>query len=123
MQSRNKALAQKYSTYKTHVQSYHNDYPNHPTLLIPSLEEVKTLDITNTFWNIGHLTHPEEAWAVDTSTQSGIEAFRTARSAGEETERISCEVQHMMRSGLQMEEKLSALFALSELRTYWICSS
>ncbi|KAH9810783.1 hypothetical protein DFH28DRAFT_932317 [Melampsora americana] len=115
METRNKALAQKYNTYKTLVQSYHRRYPDRPALQLPLFEEVKALDIADPFWNIGHLTHPEEAWAVDRSTQLGIEAFRSARSSDEETERISCEVQHMMRSGLQMAERLSALYDLSQL--------
>ncbi|KAH9810724.1 hypothetical protein DFH28DRAFT_902451, partial [Melampsora americana] len=94
MEKRNKALALKYSTYKS---------------------QVKSMDIANPFWNIGHLTHPDEPWAVNVSVQIGIQAFLTARSCAEEKERISCEIQHMMRSALQMEEKLANLHALSHL--------
>ncbi|KAH9824271.1 hypothetical protein DFH28DRAFT_861497, partial [Melampsora americana] len=109
MEKRNKALLQKYKTYMANVESYHQIYPNAPPLQLPTFEEVKSLDIANVFWNIGHLTHPDEPWAVDLATQTGIQAFRTARSGEEELERISYEVQNMARYALLTERKLEAL--------------
>ncbi|KAH9815145.1 hypothetical protein DFH28DRAFT_893345 [Melampsora americana] len=118
MDKRNKALGQKCATYKSNVETYCHEYPDAPAQPLPTFEEVKALDIADTFWNIGHLTHPKGPWAVDVATQTGIQAFRTARSCEEELERIACEVQQMMRWGLQMEEKLSALLALSQIE--WV---
>ncbi|KAH9819280.1 hypothetical protein DFH28DRAFT_887071, partial [Melampsora americana] len=115
MDRRNKALLQKYNSYKTSVETFHETYPDSQPLHLPTIEEVKALDITDVFWNIGHLTHPNEPWAVDLPTQTGIQAFRTARSGEEELERISCELQNMVRFALKTEEKLTALLELSEL--------
>ncbi|KAH9812856.1 hypothetical protein DFH28DRAFT_1129636 [Melampsora americana] len=115
MEKRNKALLQKYNTYRANVEAYHVSYPDSPPQQLPTFEEVKSMEITNTFWNIGHLTHPNEPWAVDLDTQTGIQAIRTARSGEEEVERISYEVQNMARWALMMEERLSNLLAISEM--------
>ncbi|KAH9809780.1 hypothetical protein DFH28DRAFT_904187, partial [Melampsora americana] len=118
MEKKNKALLNKYNTYKSNVEAYHVAYPDLPNLQLPTFDEVKTLPITDPFWNIGHLTHPDEPWAVDLATQTGIQAFRVVRSCEEELERISCEVQNMARSALLTEERLAGLLALSEMS--WI---
>ncbi|KAH9820209.1 hypothetical protein DFH28DRAFT_885573, partial [Melampsora americana] len=120
MDKRNKALVRKYNTYKATVENYHREFPDAPAQQLPTIEEVKAFDIADAFWNIGHLTHPDEPWAVHLATQNGIQAFRTARSCEEEVERIACEVQNMMRWGLEMDEKLSALFELSQIE--WVDS-
>ncbi|KAH9823531.1 hypothetical protein DFH28DRAFT_880299 [Melampsora americana] len=116
MEKRNKALALKYGTYKSNVEAYHEQYPEHPAMDLPTLEDLKAMDIAHCFWNIGHLTHPDEPWAVDVSTQIGIQAFRTSRSCAEELERIACEVQHMIRSALLISERLSNLQQLCQIR-------
>ncbi|KAH9820119.1 hypothetical protein DFH28DRAFT_1200891 [Melampsora americana] len=91
MNKRNKVLAQKYSTYKTTVKNYHHEYPNAPAQQLPTPEEVKYLEVSDIFGNIGHLTHPDKPWAVDVLTQTGIQAFWMARSCEEEIKRIACE--------------------------------
>lgn len=116
MEKRDKALLQKFNTFKSNVENYHLLYPDRPGIQLPTFDEIKKLDINDPFWNIGNLTHPEEPWAADLSTQAGIQAFRTARSGEEEVERIAYEVQNMVRSALLMEEKHSALWELSEMR-------
>ncbi|KAH9822578.1 hypothetical protein DFH28DRAFT_1078758 [Melampsora americana] len=115
MEKRNKALLQKYNTYSANVEAYHVSYPDSPPQQLPTFEEVKSMEITNTFWNIGHLTHPNEPWAVDLDTQTGIQALCTAQSGKEEVERISYEVQNMARWALMMEARLSNLLAISEM--------
>jgi hypothetical protein len=122
MEKRNKDLAQKYGTYKSNVEAYHEQYPEHPAMGLPTFEELKVLDIEHRFWNIGHLTHPNEPWAVDGPTQMGIQAFRTSRSCAEELERIACEVQHMIRSALLISERLSNLLQLSQIGGSYLSS-
>ncbi|KAH9817363.1 hypothetical protein DFH28DRAFT_1124762 [Melampsora americana] len=115
MEKKNKALLNKYNTYKANVEAYHVEYPDLPNLQLPIFEEVKSLPITDPFWNIGHLTHPDEPWAIDLATQTGIQAFRGVRSCEEEVERISCEVQNMARSALLTEERLAGLLTMSQI--------
>ncbi|KAH9821527.1 hypothetical protein DFH28DRAFT_882524, partial [Melampsora americana] len=97
------------------VEVYHVEYPNLPNLQLPMFGEVKSLPITDPFWNIGHLTHPDEPWVVDLATQTGIQAFQGVRSCEEEVERISCEVQNMARSALLTKERLAGLLTLSQI--------
>ncbi|KAH9817964.1 hypothetical protein DFH28DRAFT_888967 [Melampsora americana] len=75
MEKKNKALLAKYNTYKTNVENSYQTYPGSPSMLLPTFEEVKAFEIADVFWNMGHLTHPDEPWAVNLSTQSGIQAF------------------------------------------------
>ncbi|KAH9817087.1 hypothetical protein DFH28DRAFT_889927, partial [Melampsora americana] len=115
MDRRNKALLQKYNSYKVSVEASHLSYLDSPPLQLPTLEEVKSLDVIDVFWNIGHLTPPDKPWAVDLAAQTGIQAFCTARSGEEELERISCEVQNMVWFALMTDKKLTALLVLSEM--------
>ncbi|KAH9816627.1 hypothetical protein DFH28DRAFT_891461, partial [Melampsora americana] len=49
MDKRNKALLQRYNSYKASVETYHQSYPDSPPLQLPTIEEVKSLDITDVF--------------------------------------------------------------------------
>lgn len=114
MDKKQKNFRVKYKTYETHVNLYHTNYPAASALRLPTLEESRTLGLEDSFWDLGHLTHPNEAWAVDVHTQTGINAFRTVRSCEEEMRRLAREVRQLIRSALVMQEKLESLRILSE---------
>ncbi|KAH9808450.1 hypothetical protein DFH28DRAFT_935886 [Melampsora americana] len=113
MNTRVAALKRKWTTYQTQVENCQQQFPRGPPLYIPTLDEVHAMPISDPFWNIGNLTHPEEAWAVDEATQRGIEACRTLRSCQEEMRRIAREVRNVVLHSLEMEAKLNDLAALS----------
>ncbi|KAH9822663.1 hypothetical protein DFH28DRAFT_1181544 [Melampsora americana] len=92
MTNKQSALKQKWTTYELHVK--HLEDP---------------------FWNIGHLTHPDEVWATDVATQLGIQAYRTFRSCDEELRRIAREVRNMIQDSLRVEDRLTNLKATTEM--------
>ncbi|KAH9807463.1 hypothetical protein DFH28DRAFT_915190, partial [Melampsora americana] len=115
MKQRTSAVQRKWTTYEVQVQRFRNNFPDSPALPLPTLDEVLTMHIGDAFWNIGHLTHPDEPWAVDDVTQKGIEAFRTARSCKEELRRVVREVQNVVLHALEIEGKLNDLATLSNI--------
>lgn len=79
------------------------------------------MDIEDPFWNIGHLTHPNEDWAVNQSTQAGIEAYLKVRSCSEELRRIGIEVLQVVDWSILTAAKLESLKTVSEAGVYtWL---
>lgn len=101
----------KWSSFKTQVDRYNEIQPV-SNLPCPTLEEAKSLDFEDTFWNVGPLSHPSEKWAVDPKTKEGIQAFLMYRSCGEELRRIGRETRQMVLGAFHTEEKLDGLLTL-----------
>ncbi|KAH9820639.1 hypothetical protein DFH28DRAFT_824007, partial [Melampsora americana] len=95
-----------WTTYNTLVLTYNQGRARNRRIPPVSFEEVKLYNIEHEFWNVGHLTHPNEKWAVDPDTQKGIEAFLNVRGCKEELRRIAKEVRQMVLFALSNEEKL-----------------
>lgn len=115
MDKKQKCFVAKYKTYESHVKTYHMSYPEAPVLRLPTIDGLRTLPLEDSFWDVGHLTHPNEAWAVDIPTQLGINAYRTDRSCKEEKRRIAQEVRQLLRSAFVMEEKFESLQLMANL--------
>ncbi|KAH9820110.1 hypothetical protein DFH28DRAFT_1121919 [Melampsora americana] len=113
MNKRVAAVKLRWRTYQIQVDDLQAQYPERPVINVPTLDEVHNMQISDPFWNIGHLTHPDKAWAVDEVTQKGIEAFRTLRSSQEELRRLAREVRNVVLHAFEMEVKLNELAALS----------
>lgn len=116
MNGKQKAFKQKHSAYIRQVKKYNNISHRMDRLALPNLKTLKATPIEDDFWNIGHLSHPNEPWANDRNTRIGIEAFLTERSCQEELRRIAHEVRAMMRSAIQRYGRLQSLHNMTTKR-------
>lgn len=114
MQNKQKTFTRKFGSYCALVEQYHAQNPGAAIQDLPTLEEVRRLSLDDAFWNIGHLTHPNEAWAVDLPTQQGIQAYLDVRGCEEELRRIAREVRQMVQQALLIKGKLAALEELCD---------
>lgn len=106
-------VTKKFQTYESEVTKYHQNFRTAAKLDCPTLATVRSLPLENAFWDIGNLTHPAEPWAIDADTKVGIQAYLSARSCEEELRRVAREVRQMMRSSLNMANKLDMVYGLS----------
>ena len=83
-------------TYTRLAKHYNQRYRPRTLVETPSFEEVKSNNIEDLFWDIGSLTHSNEAWAVDRSTKQGIQAYLTNSHCHEELRRVAKELQQCM---------------------------
>ncbi|KAH9806805.1 hypothetical protein DFH28DRAFT_919259 [Melampsora americana] len=106
MTSKQKVMKQRHTAYIRQVKKYNTHCHRNDRLPLPTLQSVKAWPIEDQFWDIGHLTHPNEPWAIHRETRLGIEAYLRERSCQEEFRRIAIEVRQMIRSALQRNKRL-----------------
>ena len=104
-------LRRKHSTYTRLAHNYNERFGPNVPLPTPTLKEVEQMDITDRFFDCGHLTHPREPWAVDPRIQEGIEAHLDVLRCDEELRRIAKEARQMMNCGLAFQDKIDCLGA------------
>ncbi|OAV96753.1 hypothetical protein PTTG_26239 [Puccinia triticina 1-1 BBBD Race 1] len=109
MNSKTKLLRSKWVSYNKKAEDYNTLYVPEATMATPSLEEVKSMDLTDPFWNLGSLTHPEEPWAVDFNVQRGISAYLTQSRCQEELARISREARQALKWAIHKSSKLDEI--------------
>jgi hypothetical protein len=63
----------------------------------PTLDDVKSFDMDEPFWNIGLLDHSNEPWAVDANTQKGIQAYLIVERCDKELRQIAREARQAIR--------------------------
>lgn len=66
------------------------------------------MPVTDPFWDVGALNHPDEPWANDTSTKEGIRAYLVKRSSTEELRRIGREVRQAIHWALDYQARVDA---------------
>ncbi|KAH9807770.1 hypothetical protein DFH28DRAFT_937473 [Melampsora americana] len=115
MTTKQKAFKKKWKTFHDLVSKYNVSYPSDNPLINYTLEECKALPLNDTFWNFGHLTHPDEDWATDPDTQKGIQAYLLYSCSKEELRRISHEVRQILRWSLATEANIQKVLTLSNL--------
>ncbi|KAH9808954.1 hypothetical protein DFH28DRAFT_907170, partial [Melampsora americana] len=121
MTTKQKAFKTKWKTFHDLVEKYNMSYPGNNPLINYPLDEAKALPLDDTFWNFGHLSHPDEDWATDADTQKGIQAYLLYCRSQEELRRISHEVRQMLRWSLTMDAKIQKVLTLSQTgRSYYI---
>lgn len=81
-----------------------------PAVIIPDAAEIKRLVLSDPFWNVGDLSHPDEAWAVDQATKDGIQAYLHKSRANEEVRQVARECRQLMHSAFASDLKLQALW-------------
>lgn len=79
-------------------------------MTIPDAAEVKRLPLSDAFWDVGELSHPDEAWAVDQPTKAGIQAYLNKSRAGEELGRVARESRQLIKWAVGAELKLNTLW-------------
>ncbi|EHS64871.1 uncharacterized protein PGTG_22534 [Puccinia graminis f. sp. tritici CRL 75-36-700-3] len=65
MNSKTKLLRSKWNSYDKKATDYNTKFNPENLVPTPTFDTVKAMDLTDAFWNLGSLTHPQEAWAVD----------------------------------------------------------
>lgn len=103
------ALKKKFNTYHRHVSKYNVIFGPDHIIPLPKLETIETAPITDPFWDGGPVSHPDELWATDEDTKSGIQAFLMQRSAKEELRRIGSEARQLILWAIEYEERVERL--------------
>lgn len=98
-------MKKKWETYRLLSENFNERFNPDTHILCPALEIVKRLPLEDVFWNVGNLTHPDEAWAVDINTQKGIQAHLTITHLQDELSRIARELRQLVLWALAMDEK------------------
>ena len=115
MTTKQALFTKKWKTFHDHVVKYNRAHPSDQPLINYTLEEAKNLTLEDTFWNFGHLTHPNKQWAVEMDTQRGIQAYLLLCRCREELRRISREVRQLLTWCLVTAAKIDDVLTLSTL--------
>lgn len=119
MNKKQRQLKLKWATYDQQVRKYNVGRRRADCLPHPNFDDVKTYTIDHEFWNVGHLTHPDAPWAVDTNTQAGIKTYLDVRGFQEDLRRIAREVRNMIHQALNTDQKLQELNVWSNQCEYY----
>lgn len=114
MTTKQALFQKKWKTFYDLVVKYNISYPDETPLINFTLEQAKSLTLDDAFWNFGHLTHPDENWAVDADTQKGIQAYLLYCRCEEELRRIAHEVRQMFRWSLATDTKIEKVLQLAQ---------
>ncbi|KAH9813418.1 hypothetical protein DFH28DRAFT_1174003 [Melampsora americana] len=109
LRSKTAEVGKKYKSFQRQVVNYLRSFPRHTPIACPTLEEVKSIPITDTFWDFGALTHPNEPWATDIKTQEGITAHLEMTHSEDELRRIARECRQLMKWAVHMDDKITKL--------------
>lgn len=109
------ALKTKYKTFERIVNTFNESFADEVVIECPEFEHIRRLSVYDTFWDVGHLTHPTEAWAVDPRTQEGIQAYLVMSHACDELSRVARECRQMIRWSLVVNEKVSVFRTALEI--------
>ena len=118
MTGKQSLFKKKWKTFNDHVEKYNTSYPRNEPLVTYTLDQMKGLPLDHSFWDFGHLTHPDEKWAVDKETQRGIEAYRLLCRCKEELRRISQEIRRVIKWSLITGGKIQDVLELCETGQY-----
>jgi hypothetical protein len=91
------------------VDAFNRDFQEGPVFECPPFENLRALSVYDSFWDVGQLTHPGEAWAVDEKTQDGIKAYLTMTHAQDELTRVGRECRQIINWAIKVNVKMSAL--------------
>jgi hypothetical protein len=97
MNKKMRHLKNKCNSYNQQAIDYNTAFNPQVELPTPKLDDVKSFDMDEPFWNIGLLDHPNEPWAVDANTQKGIQAYLIVERCDEELRQIAREARQAIR--------------------------
>lgn len=112
----------KISSFIHQVERYNHilEQSGAPMMIVPGAVEIKALPLSDSFWDVGQLSHPNELWAVDQPTKDGIQAYLKKRRAEEELGRVARESRQLMNWGILTQEKLIELQKSVTGSSQWI---
>lgn len=111
---RQRKLGRRHKTYLRHAAQYNLTHGPETLIQTPSFDLVKRMNISDPFWEMAGLSHPDEDWATDPRTRAGIESWRTQRSSREEMQRIAREVRQQLQWAIDYSANLRELGHMSE---------
>ncbi|KAH9810643.1 hypothetical protein DFH28DRAFT_1085577 [Melampsora americana] len=91
------------------VLAFNEAFPGPNPIESLSFDEVKGISIDHPFWDFGHLTHPQEPWAVDPRVQDGIKAHLNLTHSEDELRRIGRECRQLINWSGDTYQKVSHL--------------
>lgn len=115
---RRKTLARRLKTYERHATRYNSAHRPQDALVVPSLQTIHSMSISDPFWEMAGLSHPDEDWAVDVNTRAGIDAFRTERSCLEELRRIARELRQLLQWAVDYATRIKELGQAADAGVY-----
>ncbi|KAH9812739.1 hypothetical protein DFH28DRAFT_1129505 [Melampsora americana] len=104
-----KILTKKYKKYHRHVSNYNRKHRPAVPIPNPAFNEIEAMSITDHFWDIGGLTHPNEPWASDKPTREAIRHFLIKRGAEEEVRRIAREVRQLVNWSIVYQDRINQI--------------
>ncbi|KAH9816122.1 hypothetical protein DFH28DRAFT_927475 [Melampsora americana] len=107
--AKNAELRKKLATYLRHAEQYNNQFHPDPSIPNPTLQELEQMEFGDPFLDCGSLTHPQEAWAVDSDTQEGVQLYLTNARCKEELRRLTKEARQMVHWAIQYQGRLDTL--------------
>jgi hypothetical protein len=112
MSSKTKTLKNKWFSYNKKANNYNKIYSPSTEMATPTLDEVKAMDLSDHFWNMGALTHPDEPWAINVSIQKAISEYLTVIHCKEELSRIAREAQQAVKWAISRQTRLQEILEL-----------
>ncbi|KAH9809243.1 hypothetical protein DFH28DRAFT_1111982 [Melampsora americana] len=109
LRSKEAELRKKYVTFERQASAYNASFPNQTPINFPDFEQVKSTPIEDQFWDFGRLTHPEEAWATNSTLQDGIKWYLEVTHSEDELRRIGRECRQSIRWAVETYKKLMDL--------------
>ncbi|PLW50110.1 hypothetical protein PCASD_01893 [Puccinia coronata f. sp. avenae] len=97
MNKKMKHLKNKWNSYNHRAIDYNTTFNPQVELPTPTLDDVKSFDMDEPFWNIGLLNHPNEPWAVDAKTKKGIQAYLIVERCDKELCQIAQEARQAIK--------------------------
>lgn len=104
-------VVSKLSSFMYHAERYNDmlEQEGAAIMMFPDGAEIKRLPLSDPFWDVGALSHPDEAWAVHEPTKDGIQAYLHKKRASEELGRVARESQQLMKWAVAAQSKLDTL--------------
>jgi hypothetical protein len=118
MTSKVNNLRKKWKAYVQQAKNYNSEFLPEHVLATPDLDEVKRISLEDGFWNMGQLTHPDEAWAVDPNVQKGIEAYLTLTNCQDELRRIARKGRQAVKWAITQASQLDQIFIALSIGKY-----
>lgn len=121
--SKQKAFTKKWKTFHYDIDKCTRTQSSVEPLINYMVEEAKSPSFEHTFWNSGHLTHPNEYWAVEKNTQIGLQVYLFYH-CNEELRRIARAVRQQLKRAILTASRIAdvqMLLRIGELQgNFWL---
>jgi hypothetical protein len=118
MTSKVNNLKKAWQVYVQRAKTFNSEFFPEHVLATPDLDKVKRIHLEDSFWNMGQLTHPDEAWEVDPNVQKGIEAYPTLSHCQDELRLIACKGRQAVKWAITWASQLDQIFIALSIGKY-----